>query len=267
MPDPLPAPNFEARPELRASIRRVPVLAVCLTLIILTTLIVGLIAYLRIVDGVADAVTGIAEHFHNETITETFYLDRLDVVSSGGATLELATAQRHEIFTRKSSVTLWDQFIPLGTTESEINVPATYRYHIDLNDDWSLSTRDQVCIVMAPMFKPSLPVAIDTGKMRKKTRSGWARFDKAGNLDALEKGITGHLADRAASSENLDRVREACRQSVARFIVKWLLREGQWQDSRFNEVIVVFPDETAAGNGDAIRPTPSLRLSRQSARP
>lgn len=236
---------------------RVPWIVICLTIFLVTGLVVGLVAFLKTFDRVAASVAGIAEGFSNEKITETFFGNRLSVVSTNGAMLELVTAESVETFTRTSEVKLWDQFLPLGTTESEITVPATYRYHINLNDDWSLSARDKTCVVVAPMFKPTLPVAIDTGEMRKKTRSGWARFDKAENLETLEQSITDRLAERAANPENLDRVREAARKSVARFVRNWLLREDHWKPDRFDEIIVLFPDETSAGGEapDALQPT------------
>jgi hypothetical protein len=105
------------------------------------------------------------------------------------------------------------------------------------------------------MFEPTLPVAIDTGRIQKKTRSGWARFDKVENLDALEKSITARLAERAASQANLNDVREECRRSVARFVRNWLLREDHWREDRFSDIVFVFPDEIGAA-GEASPPAP-----------
>src|SRR5206468_3386857 len=75
----------------------------------------------------------------------------------------------------------------LGTTVSEIRVPATFRYHLRLSDPWRLATHGNVCIVRCPAIRPSLPPATDTTQMQKRSESGWAQFNQNENLAELER--------------------------------------------------------------------------------
>lgn len=187
----------------------------------------------------------IAEKFKNGTITTTFIGHIPEVSSTQGDVLELATARSDESFRREDRKTiLWDYF-SLGTTVSEIRVPVTFRYHLRLSDTWQLATRDNVCLVLAPSIRASLPPAIHTDDMEQQTVSGWARFNKRENLSALERSITPTLEQRAQDSNHLRLVREASRQSVAAFVKKWLMRENHWRHDRFKSIIVVFADEAA----------------------
>jgi hypothetical protein len=171
-----------------------------------------------------------------------------DYLPSAGPTdgiLETATCSVPETFTQTDSATLFN-IIPLGTTVSEIRVPAVYRYHIQLLDPWKLFISGQVCLVMAPQFQPSLPPAIITSQMEKSTSAGWLSFSGETDLATLEQGITAELEKRANDQTHRDFVRESCRQSVAAFVKAWLMKEDKWRDDRFQEIVVVFPDEVNA---------------------
>jgi hypothetical protein len=188
-------------------------------------------------------------------ITEQF----AEYIPTAGPTdgiLETATSSVPETFTKIDSAWLFNT-IPLGTTVSEIRVPAIYRYHIQLFDPWKLVARGQVCIVMAPQFKASQPPAILTGQMEKSTSAGWLRFNGEENLASLEKGITEELNKRADDKVHRDYAREACRESVAKFVKVWLMKEDFWREDRFHQIVVVFPDEGAAGGGVTKQTFPS----------
>ena len=209
-----------------------------------------LVAYLRTGRGIKDtadrliaAGPAIARNFMTGNITYTFQESIPRIISTQGDILELAVSRSNETFTRADEKRLaWD-WVYLGTTVAEIRVPVTFRYHLRLSDPWKLVTRDQVCVVLAPAIRPSLPPAIDTAGMEKRAESGWARFDKQAKLDELERSLTSILEQRAGDREHLDLVREACRKSVAQFVRKWLLHEEQWRSDRFTAIVVVFSDE------------------------
>jgi len=154
----------------------------------------------------------------------------------------------------------------LGTTVAEIRVPVSFRYHLRLSDPWRLAARDQVCLVLAPRIRPSLPPAIHTAEMERRAESGWARFDKNDQLDELERSMTPTLEQRARDPAHVQLVREACRQSVAAFVKKWLLREGQWRSDRFTSIVVVFPDEASVSADQELlqlRREPTLKLDQK----
>ena len=173
------------------------------------------------------------------------YRDYVPTVGPTDGILETATSSVPEAFTQSDSAWLFN--IPLGTTVSEIRVPAVYRYHIQLFDPWKLIVSGQVCLVLAPQFQPSLPPAIVTDQMEKSTSAGWLRFNGDDDLATLERGITAELNKRANDKVHRDFVREACRQSIADFVKTWLLKQDYWSQDRFHQIVVVFPDEVTPG--------------------
>jgi hypothetical protein len=187
-------------------------------------------------------ITGLAS---SVSVTREFR-EYLPTVGPSNGILETATSSVPETFTQTDSAWLFN-IIPLGTTVSEIRVPAIYRYHIQLFDPWKLVVTGPVCLVMAPQFQASLPPAIITAQMEKSTTDGWLRFNGEEALDKLENGITDELNKRANDRLHRDFVREACRQSVAQFVGAWLLKDKAWREDRFHQIVVVFPDEVASG--------------------
>ncbi|MFN0075885.1 MAG: hypothetical protein ACKVY0_05370 [Prosthecobacter sp.] len=203
----------------------------------------------------------LAEQFQQQTITEVFRENVKRIVSTNGDVLELATLESEETITKFDSKTLFD-VVYLGTTESEIRSVVVYRYHLKLSDEWRLEVQDGRCIVVAPAIRPSLPPAIRTETMEKKSAAGWMRFNAAENLAALEKGLTKILEARAGVPSKLRSVREASRQSVAKFVQQWILKEPTNQaQSGIREIVVVFPDEAAAKSaGEQMKLPPTLTL-------
>ncbi|MEM8955334.1 MAG: hypothetical protein AAGD22_14365 [Verrucomicrobiota bacterium] len=244
----------------RSAFQKPPWILLTLLVSLVAVLVAGVFVYVKTIDTVGAAVEDLTSGFSKEQITETFLLNHIESTSTNGAILEVAIANASESFTRASSpVTYWEKEIPLGTTVSEVTVPATYRFHIDLHAPWHLSVNEDSCVVRAPPLRPSLPVAIDTSKMEKKTRSGWARFDKEENLEKLEGSLTEKLSQRAASYTERSDIREDARRSVALFVRNWLLRENQWGPGRFTDITVYFPDESPPDQNPDL-PGPTITL-------
>lgn len=165
------------------------------------------------------------------------------VMRSQGGLLEIATVTVYERFRRSDTREFWG--FPLGTTVSIIQVPVTYRYHIEMAKEWPIQIDGTTATVRAAEVKPSLPAAIDTARMEKYTQNGWARFNKDENLAQLERSITPELEKRA----NLPAVRQlaidAGRQTVREFVTTWLLKEQGWKRDPQHQVRVLFPGEQA----------------------
>ncbi len=196
------------------------------------------------IDATAETVR---EVFKPKEVVQTFYQWReLQVEGNEGNILEVATAGAVEEFTRKTNFELFGKVMPLGTTVSEITVPAVYRFHIDLNGEWFVEADGSRLMVIAPRLKPSLPVAFDTGGIQKKTKSGWGRWDGDENLEALEREITSKLNQRAADEKTLSKAREKSRVAVAKFLKTWLINQAMWADGKFEEIVVIFEDEKEA---------------------
>jgi len=199
----------------------------------------------RAVREVGRAAAEIAERFRAGRITTTFTA-ALPRLSGGGALLELASFEATETLRRTDARSVLFDLVPLGTNVTEIRVPVTYRYHVVLAEPWQLAVRGSVCHVRAPRLKPSLPPAIHTDRMEKRSERGWARWDVARQMEELERSLTPVLAARAAGPGQLALVREPCRRRLAEVVRAWLLGERQWGDRRFTAVTVVFADESGA---------------------
>jgi hypothetical protein len=174
------------------------------------------------------------------------YAENIVVMPTAGGQLEIATVTATEVFERRDPKILDPKFfdrIDLGTTVSRIRVEVVYRYHIRLATQWRLEIRGTTCIVRAGAIEPTLPVALDTATMEKYTASGWARFNKAANLEALEQSLTRQLAERAPRYRSL--AADSGRHVVARFVNDWLLRERGWGGGPPYKVVVLFPGEQA----------------------
>lgn len=205
---------------------------------------------------VLDRTTGLAEKFRQQHITETFTSALPTFVRTPGGNLELATATATETLSRTDERTIaWD-LVYLGKTVSEISVPVTYRYHLVLRDAWKLDVVGNTCVVRAPAIRPSLPPAIHTDQMQKRSEAGWARFDAPEQMAALERSLTPRLTRHAGDPRRLALVREQCRKTVAEFVRDWLLREDHWRHDRFTAIQVVFADEPE----DKFPPPLTLRL-------
>jgi hypothetical protein len=232
-----------------------------------------LVAYLKTIRGVTDTVNRvinkapeIARNFTTGNITHTFRESIPRITSTQGDVLELAVFQCDETFKRTDEKWTGWGWVYLGTTVAEIRVPVSFRYHLRLSDPWRLAARDQVCLVLAPPLRPRPPPPTTTPQMERRAESGWARFDKNDQLDDLERSMTPTLEQRAGDPAHLQLVREACRQSVAGFVRKWLMREGQWRSDRFTSIVVLFPDEAAVSSDQdllQLRNEPSLRLDKR----
>jgi len=177
------------------------------------------------------------------------------VMRSAGGLLEIATVTVHERFRRTDTREFWA--IPLGTTVSIIQVPVTYRYHIERAGEWPIHVDGTTAVVRAGDVKPSLPAAIDTSKMEKYTQSGWARFNKDENLRQLERSITPELRTRANDPAIRQLALDAGRQTVREFVTTWLLKEQGWKRDADHKVIVLFPGERQSRGG----PDPGQRFA------
>lgn len=213
--------------------------------LVLTVLIVSLTA-LKSCDALRETLAGIQKLVGGgvqQDITTSFRENLLKITATKGDILEVATVEMDETFTRMNMKTLAWNLVYLGTTVSEVRVPAVYRYHIKLSDDWKVNVEGDRCLVIAPQIRASQPPAIRTEKMEKKSVAGWARFDAAQSMTELEKSITPSLESRAGNASHIDRVRDPARKAVAEFVKTWLLSNPKQE---VKHITVIFADEPGA---------------------
>ena len=207
---------------------------------------------------VSQATVDITENFTQAKITETFMESLPEVKDAGEGRLEVATMKNTKTFKRRNKLTLLWGTVSLGTTVTEIKVPATFRYHIRLSEPWKLEVRDQNCIVIAPTLRATTPVAIHTSEMQKRSDQGWARYNAKEQMIDLEKSITPRLNGYAQSKTHLNVVREHARKTVAEFVRQWLMKEDHWREDRFRTIHIIFADEAKAEDYPA---KPTLELN------
>ena len=210
------------------------------------------------VKEVGDTAITIAENFQQAKITETFVESLPEVSNTGEGNLMVAKMINAKTFKRTEKLTiLWDS-VSLGTTITEIKVPATFRYHIKLSDPWKLEVREQQCIVIAPALRATTPVAIHTNGIEKRSDEGWARFNADEQMAGLEKSLTPRLNNHARSREHMNVIREEARKTVGEFVRQWLMKEDHWREDRFSTIHIIFADEAEAKDFPA---KPTLELN------
>ena len=163
------------------------------------------------------------------------------VMRTRGGLLEVSTITAEERFDSTTEHTVLG--VPVGKTVAQIRVPAVYRYHIPLARDWDFRISGSALIVVAPSVRPSLPVAIDTGKLESFSSGLWSPITGTAAVDALQKSITTKLAEKAASPQLLLLQRESARQTVGEFVQKWVIEQPRWKGVKTPTVFVFFEDE------------------------
>jgi hypothetical protein len=179
---------------------------------------------------------------HGASTTDVTARERVVMTTEGGE-LGVARIKSYEDFER-SDRKEWMN-IDLGTTESEIRVAALFRYVIPLAKEWPIDCDKEMCVVHSPAVQASPPAAIYTQESRKRTQSGWARFNKEANLFELEKDLTTRLDERARTPRNLSAAQAAARPAVEAFVRTWALkhRPGSFP----SRIVVLFPGESVEG--------------------
>jgi hypothetical protein len=162
------------------------------------------------------------------------------VMRTPGGLLEVSRILATEQFDKRFVYTVLG--MKVGETVPHIRVPAVYRYHIELAPEWKIIRTDDVFMVVTPLVKPSLPVAVDLAHIDKDVGGTWilVPFNEDDDLNVLEREITKALAQKAGSAAYLQLQREAARKAVTEFVKKWLVTQQQWKDAQRPRIEVVF---------------------------
>ena len=179
--------------------------------------------------------------FAPDAVKTSHVTQDLVVMRTPGGLLEVSTITAEERFDSTTGYTVLG--VPVGKTVAQIKVPAVYRYHIPLARDWDFRISGRTLIVVAPPARPSLPVAIDTGKLASFSSGIWSPITGTDAVGALQKSITLKLAEKAASPQLLLLQREAARQTVSEFVQKWVVDQPRWKGVKPPTVFVFFEDE------------------------
>ncbi len=178
---------------------------------------------------------------HPKTDDVRHSTDAKVVMGTKGGLLEVSTITSQEHFSATNNFTILG--VPVGNVVAQIRVPAVYRYHIPLATDWTLRYSGATLIVIAPRVRPSLPVAIDTGKLQAFAGGMWSPWKGAGAIAALQKQITANLEVKASNPDMLMLQRETARKTVTEFIDNWVVKQPLWKGAKTPVVLVFFEDE------------------------
>jgi hypothetical protein len=167
--------------------------------------------------------------------------ERVEVIRTQGGLLQVSSIRSPETFQASTDHRFLG--IDLGRTVTQIRVPAVFNYHVELAPEWRVTVNGHNVLVIAPVVKPTLPVAIDTAHLEKFSSGVWSAFTGATQLDLLERSITGTLNVKAATPSYRLFQREAARQTVTEFVAKWLLTQQRFATGAKPVVHVFFADE------------------------
>jgi hypothetical protein len=186
------------------------------------------------------------------TVTHSALGEEILVMRTRGGLLEVSQIRAQESFDTKYVYTLLG--VPVAETVPRIRVPAHYRYHIELAPEWKVWRNGDLFMVVVPAVRPSLPVAVDLGKMEKDVAGTWMLLPFTGDVDvdALERTLTKKLAEKAMSPAYIQMQRESARRTVEEFVKKWLVTQQQWQSADRPMIQVWFADEPM-GSVDAFK--------------
>lgn len=114
-----------------------------------------------------------------------------------------------------------------------------------LRGQWNIFIDDtrKLAFVVAPAFKPQLPVAVDTTTLQESTSSSWGRFNKWEQLQSLRQDISPTLEALAASIGYMEVARNQARITVEEFVSDWLLKNRGWPENSDRFVKVYFADD------------------------
>lgn len=163
------------------------------------------------------------------------------VMRTPGGLLEVSKITAEERFDSTTNHTILG--VPMGMTVAQIRVPTVYRYHIPLAKEWKISLSGNTLIVVAPPVQPTLPVAIDTGKLESFSSGLWSPIAGTAAIGSLQKSITAKLGEKAASPQLVLLQREAARLTLGEFVQKWVVNQSRWKGLKQPTVFVFFEDE------------------------
>lgn len=212
-------------------------------LIIFITLVVTGVILVFVVGGAArDMVDKWSGGFVSRVTTVKASSVLVDIGRTHGDVLEVASPLKTmELFSKSDArFAAWGK-VYLGTSTSEIKVPASYRFHVKLSELKGAQIKDKVLVVKVPAIYPSLPVAFDTAGVEKRSEDGWFRFDGAQLLAELEKNLTPELERRA--KQHVPVIKETARKDIEQFVQKWIVESHPEHREKISSVRVVFEGE------------------------
>jgi hypothetical protein len=206
-------------------------------------------------DAVAASVRSIAEGFRTGTVETTLKSYATEV--RGVSRFQFAELKQLESFERTDTTSLAWGTIPLPDVVVEARGQVVYTYVLDLQKRWELKLADRTVDVVAPAPEFATP-ALDPSSLTFEIKRGSVLRDEAAVKEALRKGLSGLLDQRAR--EHVSLVRETGRKATEEFVRNFLL--ANYDDASSLVVRVRFADEAVPGSTP-----PAISIEQGSTRP
>jgi hypothetical protein len=177
--------------------------------------------------------------------------DRLqapEFIPTNGGLLTIAWIKGYENFVKRSPSEAQLELpaggvvtfaLPFGETVSEIRTAARFQYQIRLEKRWPIACSEAQCVVRTGAVELAEPVAIYHEQTERKTTSGWARFDKAENLEALNRSLGRALVLRGNAPRNRDLGLREGRAEIEKFVREWMIKGAHGAP----RIVVLYPGE------------------------
>lgn len=175
-----------------------------------------------------------------------------EFISTDGGMLTIAFVKGYESFEKRSpseselklpvggTVTVP---LPFGETVSDVKTAALYQYQIRLAKRWPMECSEAECVVRTGAVELVEPVAIYHEETERRTTSGWARFNKADNLEQLNRSLGQALASRGNEPRNREIALRDGRAEIEKFVRNWMLTNAHGQ----RRIVVLYPGEQLVG--------------------
>ena len=178
-----------------------------------------------------------------------------EFIPTNGGVLTIAWVKAYETFEKRSPSEAELKVpggtltvpLPFGETVSEIRTAARYQYQLRLEKRWPIECSQAQCVVRTGPVELAEPVAIYHEETRRKTTSGWARFDKETNLEELNRSLGAALVSRGNAPRNRGVGLRDGRAEVEKFVRAWMAREAHGA----RRIVVLYPGEQLV-NGEPV---------------
>jgi len=165
------------------------------------------------------------------------------VFRTNGGLLEVAKLVHTKQFALQEKGKLFGIEIPGCPTVATIAVKAHITYRVRLEPEWKAKiTADKRVLIVAPPFKPAIPVAFDTASLNE-SLSGCPVIKNRQLLDRLRKQISAKLAELANRPDHKQTVRNDAAKTVSEFIRKWYLGRDEYAYAKDYQIVVNFKGE------------------------
>lgn len=166
------------------------------------------------------------------------------VIRIKGGMLEVASVTGTRNFSKAKDPVLFGTNFPVCRERASWSVPYKITYRVKLEKKWSLRFDDGKLLARVPELAPSLPVAIDTGKLKKGAQESCWFVPDLGTRDRALNSISDTLKKLALNQKTKNFARQEARKTITEFLRTWAFNQTDYPDVPADVPIkVIFPGE------------------------